>query len=395
MTRAEDERSIYLDHHATTPTDPRVAEVVLSHMTTRFGNASSTDHVFGDEAKAAVHDAARKVSALVKSDPKDVVFTSGATESANLAIQGVARFFERQTDRPIRIGLMPVEHHAVLETSKKLADSGKAQLRFFEVDEQARLDLDDFREACQEGLDLACVMAANNEVGTIYPLSEAAEIAHQHGSLVFSDATQAVGKIDVDLERSGVDLLAFSSHKMYGPQGVGALVVRQDVQLDPLLYGGRHQRGLRAGTLNVPGIAGFGEACHLRLEEQSDDERRIGRQRDRMQSALLDAHPFAVVNGDLDNRLAGNLHISFVGIPNAAIVARIRSKVAVSTGSACSSGIESPSHVLQAMDLPRERQESALRIGLGKFTTDHDVDTATKLISAAVTDVRALMSSVA
>jgi cysteine desulfurase len=380
---------IYLDYHATTPTDGRVVDAVVRHMATVFGNPSSRDHVFGDEAEAAVARAAGEVAHLMGVEPREIVFTSGATEAANLALKGLAL----QTGRPLRIGLTPVEHPSVLDTCQYLADQGLAQLTYFRVDGRAQIDLDDVRRSCKGGLDLVAVMAANNEVGTIYPLEEVAAIAKDHGALVFTDATQAAGKIPVSASQWGLDLVALSAHKMYGPKGVGALAVSAGIKLHPLIHGGQHQRGLRSGTLNVPGIVGLGEACRLRASEMHSDEVRVASLRDRLESHLMSGYPELVVNGDVENRLAGNLHVSFPGLPNGALVGRLRNRLAISTGSACSSGIEGPSHVLRALGLSRERIEGALRIGIGKFTTEEDVDSAAVILTAAAREVGSVIST--
>lgn len=380
---------IYLDYHATTPTDPRVAEVVVRHMTTVFGNPSSRDHTFGDEAEAAVAEAAGYVADLIGAKPGEVVFTSGATEAANLALQGLAL----QARRPLRIGLTPVEHPAVLDTCQHLADAGLAELTHFRVDSRAQIDLGDVRRSCIEGLDLVAVMAANNEVGTIYPIESITALAKEHGALVFTDATQAAGKVPLHHGRWGIDMLALSAHKMYGPMGVGALVVAEDLKLHPLIHGGQHQRGLRSGTLNVPGIVGLGEACRLRDAEMHGDESRVGALRDRLESLLRRGYPDLLVNGDIGNRLAGNLHVSYPAIPNGALIGRFRSRVAVSTGSACSSGIEAPSHVLRAMNLPRDRVEGALRIGIGKFTTNEDISLAAEILTVAAREAAHVLTS--
>jgi cysteine desulfurase len=380
------EARIYLDYHATTPVDPRVVDVVVHHMTTAFGNASSRDHAYGDEAERAVESAAAEVARLVGADARDVVFTSGATEATNLALKGIAWAAEPRLQRPLRIGLMPVEHHAVLNTCEYLEQRGLAQLSYFRVDTRAQLDLEDYRSKVREGLDLVVLMAANNEVGTIYPLRDAAAIAKSSGALVFSDATQAAGRIPLEFSDWDIDLLALSAHKMYGPKGVGALLVRNTLRIDPGIHGGQQQSGMRAGTLNVPGIAGFGEAARLRFSEMERDELRIASQRDRFQDGLVE-RCLVAVNGDLDSRLSGNLHVSFEGIPNGALVARLRDKIAFSTGAACSSGIESPSHVLRAIELPQIRVEGAVRFGIGKFTEDADLDRALHLIDQAVAEV--------
>ena len=374
---------IYLDYHATTPVDPRVAEKILHAMTHGFGNASSIDHEVGDRAEAAVKAATRYVADLVGASPRDILFTSGATESLNLAIQGTVRHLERSGTKP-RIAISTVEHKAVLDTCAALHQQGRIELIHIPVDTQARLDLGQLDQACASGIHLICIMAANNEVGTLYPIEKIAAIAQRYQVPFLCDASQAVGKIPLQFNQWGITLLALSAHKLYGPQGVGALVVRRDHRLEPLIYGGGQQRGLRPGTLNLPGIVGLGEACRLRAVEMAVDEVEIGQKRDRLQALLQAQIPDLVINGDPHNRLAGNLHISVPGIPNSAIIARVRHQIAISTGSACASGVEAPSHVLKAMHLSDPLVEGALRIGLGKFTTASDITQATEPISNAV-----------
>ncbi len=382
---------IYLDYHATTPVDPRVAEKVLQAMTTNFGNASSIDHELGDRAEAAVKQATRHVADLVGATPRDIIFTSGATESLNLAIQGTVQYLERSGTKP-RIAISTIEHKAVLDTCEALHKQGRIELIPISVDTQARLDFNHLEQACASGIHLLCIMAANNEVGTLYPIEKIAAIAQRYQFPFLCDASQAVGKIPIQFNEWGITMLALSAHKLYGPQGLGALVVRQDHRLEPLLYGGGQQRGLRPGTLNLPGIVGLGEACRLRAVEMAVDEVEIGQKRDRIQSLLQAQIPDLVINGDLQNRLAGNLHISIPGIPNSAIIARVRHQLAISTGSACSSGVEAPSHVLRAMGLAEPVVEGALRIGLGKFSTDDDIHQAAEILIQAVQAVKQVMA---
>ncbi len=381
---------IYLDYHATTPVDPRVAEKVLQAMTTNFGNASSIDHEVGDRAEAAVKQATRHVADLVGATSRDILFTSGATESLNLAIQGTVQHLEQSGTKP-RVAISNVEHKAVLDTCVALHKQGRIELIHIPVDTQARLDLGQLEQACARGIHLLCIMAANNEVGTLYPLEKIAAIAQNYQAPFLCDASQAVGKIPIQFNEWGITMLALSAHKLYGPQGVGALVVRRDHRLEPLLYGGGQQKGLRPGTLNLPGIVGLGEACRLRVEEMVVDEVEIGKKRDRLQALLQDQIPDLVINGDPQNRLAGNLHISFPGIPNSAIIARVRHQIAISTGSACSSGVEAPSHVLKSMNLSEPLVEGSLRIGLGKFTTESDITQAAEHISNAILAISRLL----
>lgn len=383
---------IYLDYQATTPTDPRVVRAMLPFFTDAFGNPSSVDHSHGDVADDAVQSARAAVASLVKADAEEVIFTSGATEASNLAIVGWTKEFVRINGRLARVGLSPVEHPAVLETCTSLQETGQAELVFFDVDRHGQLNLKDFQQRCTSGLDLVCVMLANNEVGTIYPINEIAELAHEHGAVVFTDATQAAGKLPCSAPCWGADMLALSAHKMYGPKGVGALVLRRGSKISPIQFGGEQEQSLRPGTLNTTGIVGFGKAAKLRSLEMEEDESRIETLRDLLEQLILQQVPDAVVNGDRDSRLAGNLHLSFPHVPNQAITARLRNHVALSTGSACRSGIEAPSHVLRAISLPEELTMGSVRVSLGKFTTNRDVRTAAQLLADAVKDIQKVLS---
>jgi cysteine desulfurase len=357
-------------------------------MTEEFGNASSVDHSWGDRAEEAVKQAAKQVAELVQASPREIVWTSGATESINLAIQGSLSPNPR---KPHRIALLPLEHKAVLDTCHILEKRGWAELAYLQVDCLGRLNLNHLEQVCAEGLSLVCVMAANNEIGNIYPIGAIAQIAQRYSIPFLCDASQAVGKIPINFEQWGITYLAISAHKLYGPKGCGALVVRKGHHLEPIIFGGGHQKGMRSGTLDVPSIVGLGEACRLRQLEMEEDEKAIASKRDRLQSLLLDKIPGLVINGDTTSRLAGNLHISIPDIPNSAVIARVRSQLAISTGSACSSGVETPSHVLRALGLPDNVIEGALRIGLGKFTTQEDIDQAADILSDAVSQVRQAM----
>ena len=381
---------IYLDYHATTPVDPRVADRVYHAMTTEFGNASSVDHEWGDRAEAAVKQAAKHVADLIGASPREIIWTSGATESINLAIQGS---LPSHPDKPHRIALLPLEHKAVLDTCQILEERGWAQSIYLQVDSKGRLDRDHLEQVCAEGLSLLCVMAANNEIGNIYPIQEIGQIAQRYSIPFLCDASQAVGKIPIQFEAWGITYLAISAHKLYAPKGVGALVVRKGYRLEPSIFGGGHQKGMRSGTLNVPGIVGLGEACRLRSLEMSEDERAIAIKRDYLQNLLIGKIHNLVINDDLDNRLAGNLHISIPGIPNGAVVARIRHKLAISTGSACSSGVEAPSHVLQVLKFPEELIHGSLRIGIGKFTVNEEIEAAATILSEAVYQIHAIHST--
>lgn len=382
-------KPIYLDYHATTPVDPRVAQKLLHYTIEEFGNASSIDHEYGDQAEEAVKQAAKHVARLIDALPREIIWTSGATESINLAIQGS---LPPNPEKPYRIALLPLEHKAVLDTCQALEQRGWAELIYLNVDSKGRLDLKHLEQVCAQGLSLLCVMAANNEIGNIYPVQKIGQITQQYGVPFLCDASQAVGKIPIQFEDWGITYLAISAHKLYGPKGVGALVFRRGYKLEPLIFGGGHQRGMRSGTLNVPGIVGLGEACRLRTLEMEEDEQAIGDKRDKLQKLLQERIPDLIVNGDTGSRLAGNLHISLPGIPNSAVVSRVRSQLALSTGSACSSGVEAPSHVLQALDMPSEIIEGALRIGIGKFTTEQEIEQAVDILSNTVESIRRAMS---
>ena len=381
---------IYLDNHASTSCDCRVADCIYQSLTNNFGNASSSDHEMGDRANSDIKEAIQKAVELIQASPQEITFTSGATESINLAIQGTIKILQRGGIKPYIVA-SAVEHKAVLDTCHALEAQGQVQLTVLPVNDKAQINLSELEAICASGIHLICIMAANNEVGTIYPTEKIAAIAQKHNVPFLCDATQAVGKIPIHFCDWGITMLAFSAHKIYGPKGVGALVVKKGYQLEPTLYGGGQQNGLRPGTLNVPGIVGLGEACRLRQLEMIEDERAIATKRDKLQSQLMKGIPELIVNGDIHNRLAGNLHVSVPGVPNSAVIARVRHKLAISTGSACTSGVEEPSHVLTAMGLSDDAVEGSLRIGLGKFTTDEDIGKASEMLIAEVKAIRELL----
>ena len=370
---------VYLDHHATTPVDPRVVSVVLHAMTDAYGNANSIDHSFGDAAAALVATAGESVAALVGASADDIRFTSGSTEAIRLAL---AHAIATRRGKTLRVALSRVEHKAVLDAVSIAARAGSVDITWIDVDHRARISESSFDSALAGGVDLVCAMAANNEVGTVYPVQEITARVHEANATILVDATQAAGRLPFDVREWGIDYLVLSAHKIYGPKGVGALVAtdtRAEIQqLD----------AWREGTLNVPGIAGFGEACRLRHLEMQQDEPRIGALRDRLEQLLQTLVPEIVVNGDREHRLSHNLHVSAPGVPNDAVVGRLRQLVAISTGAACTSGTHAPSHVLRAMGLPEDVQEGALRIGLGKFNTWQEVEWAAKEIASAIKSVR-------
>jgi cysteine desulfurase len=376
---------IYLDHHATTPVDPRVAKVVLNAMTLTFGNANSADHAFGDSALDLVEHASEEVAGLIGSEASGVRFTSGSTEAIRFAI---AHAIATRRNGPLRVAATRVEHQAVLDTLKIAVRDGFAEVTWIDVDGQARVRPESLDAALKAGVDLVCVIAANNEVGTIYPIEAVAERVHGAGARILVDATQAAGRVELRAQDWDLDYVALSAHKIYGPKGVGALCASDVLvhsELRELVIG-------HDGTLNVPGIAGFGEACRLVRLESAQDERRISEHRDYLESRLTQELPELVVNGARGNRLSHNLHVAMPGIPNDAVVARLRQKVAISTGAACSSGAQTPSHVLRAMGLSPDIQEGALRIGVGKYNTREEMERAALEIVSVIRAVRSSLS---
>lgn len=375
-------RPIYLDNHATTQVDPRVADVVMRSMLQDYGNANSREHSFGVHAADSIEKARSDVGRLVGADETLVHFTTGSSNSIDLAIEHAIEV-RPHDGRPLKIAATTVEHRATLDALSRARSVGAATIAWIPVDRHAQLDLADVRRSCEGGVDLLVVMAANNEVGTIYPIGEIARIASNHGASLLIDATQAAGRTSLRFSEWSVSYLALSAHKIYGPKGVGALVttapnfrkVHGDIQ------------GVGTGTPNVPGIAGLGEACRLRRCEMSIDEPRISILRDKLQAMLLRIDG-VVVNGDQDSRLAGNLHIRVSGAPSDAILARLRKQVAISTGAACMSGALGSSHVLAAMGFSESQCKEALRIGLGRFTTEADIELASGYIAEAIIGTR-------
>ncbi|AUC62565.1 cysteine desulfurase (plasmid) [Cyanobacterium sp. HL-69] len=365
---------IYLDYHSTTPVDRRLIDVIYDSMIDNFGNPSSIDHLWGDRSSTAIKKAKQQIADLIQCHPQEIIFTSGATESINTVIQGLTP--------PHHFIVSPLEHKAIIDTCEAMVKRGFAQITWLKVDTKGRIDLEYLEKVCSQGASLLCVMAANNEIGNIYPIQEIGKIAQKYHIPFLCDGSQAVGKIPLNFEDWGITFLTISGHKLYAPKGIGALIIKQGFSIKPLIYGGGHQNGMRSGTLNVSGIVGLGEACYLRQSEMTEDERAIALKRNQLQSLLQAQIPSLIVNGDTDNRLAGNLHISIPDVPNSAMIARVRDKLAISTGSACTSETFAPSHVLRAINLEDELIESALRIGIGKFTTHEEIEkSATILIN--------------
>ena len=377
---------IYLDNHATTPVDPRVLDAMLPYFCEKFGNAASKSHTFGWEAEAAVDRARERVAQLIgASSPREIVFTSGATESDNLAIKGVAEAYREKGNH---IVTCVTEHKAVLDTCKVLAKRG-FEVTYLPVDRDGAIELEELRRALSEKTILISIMAANNEIGTFQPVKEIGRLAKQKGILFHSDATQAVGKVPVNVEEMGVDLLSLTAHKMYGPKGSGALYVRSSkprVKLQALIDGGGHERGMRSGTLNVPGIVGLGAACELAQREMSAEGERITALRERLKNGLLSGLDEVYVNGHATERLPGNLNMSFAYVDGESLLMALK-EIAVSTGSACTSASLEPSHVLKAIGLPDELSHAALRFGIGRFNTAEEIDYA---VSRVIEEVRRL-----
>jgi cysteine desulfurase len=375
---------IYLDYAATTPTDPRVLEAMRPYFGEVFGNPSSV-HSFGQEARAAVDRARRILAEALGCQPSEVVFTSGATEADNWAVLGVALAHE---GRGRHLVVSSVEHRAVLEPARWLAERGW-EVTFLPVDRYGRVDPEDVRRALRDDTVLVSVMHANNEVGTVQPVAEVARVARERGVLVHTDATQTFGALAVGVETMGVDLLSASAHKRYGPKGVGLLYVRKRTRILPLLRGGAHERGRRAGTENVPGIVGFARAVELALADREAEQTRVGALRDRLLAGLL-AIDGAVLNGHPTDRLPNNVNVSFEGVSSESLLLALDLRgLAASSGSACTAGSLEPSHVLSAMGLPRERVEGAVRFSLGRWTTPEEVDAAVEMVREAVGELRA------
>ena len=381
-------KGIYLDYQATTPTDPRVLEVMLPWFTERFGNPHSDAHAYGWDAEEAVERARGDVATSLNADPREIVFTSGATESNNLAIKGAARFRRRHEGRD-RVVTFQSEHKCVLESVRGLERDG-VEVAVLPVRGDGLVELQALRDALDERTGLVSVMAVNNEIGVIQPLSEIAEAVHAVGAWLHVDAAQALGRIPLDVRVAGIDLLSLSGHKLYGPKGVGALYVRRRprVRLEPLFDGGGQERGLRSGTLPTPLCVGLGEACRIAVTELPREDERLAGLRDAFLAALQARLGPVQINGSLQARVSGNLNLCFPGAPADKVMAAARG-VAVSTGSACSSATVEPSYVLRALGMSDEAAACSLRIGFGRMTTLEEVARAADLLASAVVTVRA------
>ena len=377
---------IYLDNNATTPMDPRVLEAMLPYFVENFGNAASRNHPFGWAAEEAVDYAREQVAKLIGADPKEIIFTSGATESDNLAIKGV---FDMYASKGNHIITANTEHKAVLDTCKHIEKAG-GEVTYLDVKEDGRIDLAELEAAIKPTTILIAIMYANNEIGVIQPVKEISAIAQKHGVLFFSDAVQAVGKIPVDVNKDGIDLMAFTAHKMYGPKGIGALYVRRKnprVKVTAQLDGGGHERGMRSGTLNVPGIVGFGKAAELAMNEMAQDAERLSKLRDKLENALMQLEE-AYVNGTPEHRLPHVSNISFKYVEGEGLMMGFNKNIAVSSGSACTSASLEPSYVLKALGLGDDLAHSSLRFGLGRFTTEEQIDYTIEHVSKTVLKLR-------
>lgn len=379
---------IYMDYHATTPCDPRVFEAMTPYFTEIFGNAASRNHEFGWRAEEAVENGRKQVADLIGASSKEIVFTSGATESDNLAIKGVADMYYERGDHIITV---VTEHKAVLDTCKKLEKRG-FKVTYLPVASDGLISPDDVRNAITDKTILVSVMMANNEIGVIQPIAEIGKVCKERGVLFHTDATQAVGKIPFNVNELNVDLASFSAHKIYGPKGVGGLYVRRKnprVVLVPMMDGGGHERGMRSGTLNVTGIVGLGKACEIARTEMQEENKRVFGLKERLRKGIMDEIPDVYINGHPEQRLSGNLNISFAYVEGESLLMGIND-IAVSSGSACTSASLEPSYVLKALGVGEELAHSSIRFGLGRFNTSEEVDYTIGRVNEAVNRLREL-----
>jgi cysteine desulfurase len=380
---------LYLDNHSTTPLDPKVLEAMLPYFTEKYGNAASRNHCFGWEAEAAVDEARERIARLIHAaSPKEIIFTSGATESDNLAIKGIAEAYREKGDHIITCA---TEHRAVLDSCKALVRRGW-RVTYLPVDPNGLVDVDQISRAITGKTILISIMAANNEIGTIHPLKEIGQLVKEKEIIFHCDAAQAVGKVPINVEQMGIDLLSISAHKMYGPKGVGVLYVRAKgprVRLDPIIDGGGHERGWRSGTLNVPAIVGFGKACQIAQEELPREAERLIELREKLKDGILSRLDEVRVNGHMDQRLPGNMNMSFAYVEGESLMMALK-EIALSAGSACTSASLEPSHVLRALGLEENLVHSSIRFGLGRFNTAEEVDYTIERVVQEVSRLRAL-----
>ncbi len=378
---------VYMDNHATTRVDSRVLDAMLPYFTEKFGNAASRNHSFGWEAEEAVDRARNQIAALIGAKSKEIIFTSGATESDNLAIKGVVEFYK---DKGNHIITCVTEHKAVLDSCRALERAGKATVTYLPVDKFGMVDPDAVRNAITDKTVLITIMWANNEIGTLHPIAEIGKIAKEKGIVFHTDAVQAIGKVPVDFEKAGVDLASITAHKIYGPKGIGAIYVRSKgprVRISPMMDGGGHERGMRSGTLNVPGIVGLGAACEIAGKEMPDEAQRLIQLRSQLQAGLFERLDEIYVNGHPTERLPGNLNVSFAYVEGESLLMGIND-IAVSSGSACTSATLEPSYVIRALGIDDELAHSSIRFGLGRFNTLEEVDYVTDRVSKEVKRLR-------
>src|SRR6478609_2545807 len=379
---------IYFDNHATTQVDPRVVQAMLPYFTEKFGNAASRNHPFGWAGEEAVENARAQVASLIGATPKEIIFTSGATESDNLMIKGVAEMYREKGNHIIT---QAIEHKAVLDTCKRLEKYGY-EVTYLPVQKDGRVNPEDVRKAITPKTILITIMYANNEIGVINPMAEIGKIAKEHGIIFAVDGVQAVGKIPVDVQKDNIDLLSISGHKIYGPKGVGALYVRRRnprVQLSAIIDGGGHERGMRSGTLNVPGIVGLGKACELAQEELPQESCRLAGLRNRLRDRIMNRLDETYINGSTEHRLPGNLNISFAYVEGESLLMGIND-IAVSSGSACTSATLEPSYVLKALGTGDDLAHSSIRFGIGRFNTEEEVDYVANKVIDVVRKLREL-----
>jgi len=376
---------IYLDNHATTPLDPRVLEAMLPFLTAKFGNAASNSHSFGWEAAAAVEAARRQIATAIGASPQEIVFTSGATESDNLALIGVADAYRERGDHIITA---VTEHKAILDSCHYLEKRG-CRVTYLPAGKDGLIDLDQLKSAITPRTILVTIMAANNEIGVIQPIEEIGKLCRERGVLFHSDAVQALGKVPLDVGKASLDLASLTAHKLYGPKGCGALYVRSDsaVRLEPMIHGGGHEHGMRSGTLNVPGIVGFGKASEIAQKEMPEESCRAAGLRNRLRDRLTAALDEVIINGSMEHRLPGNLNISFLHVEGETLLTGLHD-VALSSGSACSSGKTHASHVLKGLGLSDEAAGSAIRFGIGRFNTEAEIDYVAERVIDLVKNLR-------
>jgi cysteine desulfurase len=379
---------IYMDNHATSPMDPRVLEAMMPFFTSKFGNAASRNHSFGWEAEQAVDAAREQIAKLIGATSKEIIFTSGATESNNLAIKGIAEMYR---ERGNHIITQVTEHKAVLDTCKRLEKYGY-RVTYLPVKADGLIDLEDLKRAMDDKTILVTIMSANNEIGVIQPLAEIGKLCHERGIIFHTDGVQAIGKIPIDVQAMNIDVLSLTAHKLYGPKGAGALFVRRRnprVQIAAQMDGGGHERGMRSGTLNVPGIVGLGKACEIAGQEMAAETERLTRLRDKLKGKLERALDYVHVNGSMEHRLPGNLNMSFVYVEGESLLMGIND-IAVSSGSACTSATLEPSYVLKALGLGDDVAHSSIRFGLGRFNTEAEVDYVANKVIDVVQKLREL-----